>query len=1527
MELVVANLDKHFKSLKATGTTEVAPGDTLSANQAPVTSGPKQHLAETKIIHTGFGSYNRKQVKTGGGISYGQPQFFSPVYTPINWQIPSRRREIYMWSFVSGDRITTYDFSSRDVSEIREGDKLLNHLGEVGVVDKVSSREVDTELFTLEYQGYYDDTSVTSGHRMLIVRSEDMLCKYFKDAKNGRRFCRDQYICKRTGCKEYESRDLSLVEVPVEEVNEGDYVVTPIPSEVVKSEINTVEKARLLGYYCAEGSLTNSNSVGFSFNENETEYVDEVIRLLESSFKCVSFNIEPRPQYSVVQLTANCKEFHDLCERHCGSIASQKRLSHELVLSPYDIQMNFLGTYWNGDGCQCFATGADGRLDFRTASKTLADQLVFVLARCGIPSRVTYSVSKNDKVGSLMFKNSKKEEFHIYTVCFGIKNSGEFSKFSSCKVYEQNGHNNNSIRIIGNNIVRRITSITSKPYKGVVYDVRVPPEHTIICNLISIKQCRFWYENEPRVATSLDFYSRFPITGFETECSNRYVKHYFDELNKKLNMDKWARIISHEVHLLGDCFPFLEIECEHCGGSGRVGGEVCEHEGGSFKRLLILNPDFIEVFTNPISPDEVITYVPDDELRDIVLKNGPGSDKLSPEVKKMIAQGRPIPLDSRCVSHLKYGESGYRRYGISMIRRLFPILSYKTKIMTAQWIVAERMIVPIKVVKVGSDERPASESDIATVQSQLMSTSNDPNLCIVTHHAFDMDFIGASGKILPVSGEYEFINQEILDGFGLNKQLITGEGPCYHPDVEILTENGWKFYAEVEDGEKLATFNPRNNSLEYQDFINRIVRDYDGEIVHFETNKIDMLVTTNHRMWVQERCCVNQKDAYTEWKVLPAEDVRHRSKMRACVDDWVGEIPEQYSDGVDFGGVKVGLESFVRYLGYYISEGYASEENGNISQKIGTESCERIRGTFESTGLSYGNWTNKNGMEVFSIHKPQRQWLMENVPGKAKQKFIPKWVKNLPKEYLEILLEALIDGDGSIHSTQLKKGSLYQTYMSASRKLADDVMEISLKLGYSPTISTVVGENTFVKDVNYIQYRVNIPSSNIGKFPVLDTFIFGDSSSDRRKCISRFDYKGKVWCFEVPNEFLIVRMNGKLLVCGNTYSSAAMGAEIMIKRLESWRLELKRWIEEKIYLPVAKMRGFKEKNEWGEEEWVYPKLRWDSLNLRDRQQERQMMLQLYDKGLVSAHRVLEEFEIDPDTEFEQMRYERIEMMTQQPPGQAAGGAEGGGGMDLGGGGGGGGLSLGGGMDAPPEGGMGGPPGADAGGMPPPPGGGGGAMGGGMGAPASSRTMIVRTAVDDFLDQGMQKTAQSDPSLYGGKILTRETREKLDREREKIKKQKEKHEHEVQDPNGSGDGFMRDPKGRIMMTGIEKKVIKGVEQKQLRGQIRYNAVPSYEVYVGSRPVVIDIAFPDIFVGVECDGATFHGAPDQKQRDEARDNLLRNLGWVIIRFDEEEIESRFDQVMMSIVNEIDKRELWIRQEREKLKERSKESKLGQ
>jgi hypothetical protein len=76
---------------------------------------------------------------------------------------------------------------------------------------------------------------------------------------------------------------------------------------------------------------------------------------------------------------------------------------------------------------------------------------------------------------------------------------------------------------------------------------------------------RFFYMNEPKIAASIDFYSYFPMSDWEHECKVNKVKRYFDLFKKKHKLPHWMRLISQEIHLIGDCFPLIEISCPQIG--------------------------------------------------------------------------------------------------------------------------------------------------------------------------------------------------------------------------------------------------------------------------------------------------------------------------------------------------------------------------------------------------------------------------------------------------------------------------------------------------------------------------------------------------------------------------------------------------------------------------------------------------------------------------------------------------------------------------------------------------------------------------------------------------------------------------------------------------------------------------------------------------------------------------------------------------------------------------------------------------
>ena len=78
---------------------------------------------------------------------------------------------------------------------------------------------------------------------------------------------------------------------------------------------------------------------------------------------------------------------------------------------------------------------------------------------------------------------------------------------------------------------------------------------------------------------------------------------------------------------------------------------------------------------------------------------------------------------------------------------------------------------------------------------------------------------------------------------------ISGNHDCFSEDTEILTEHGWANYFEVEEDTKIATFNKQTKNIEFQNYIEKQVYDYNGEMYSIKNSACDLLITPNHRVY------------------------------------------------------------------------------------------------------------------------------------------------------------------------------------------------------------------------------------------------------------------------------------------------------------------------------------------------------------------------------------------------------------------------------------------------------------------------------------------------------------------------------------------------------------------------------------------------------------------------------------------------------------------------------------------------------
>lgn len=1176
---------------------------------------------------------NAQFAGSGANVTMTQPMFFSPLHTPQNWQQPSKRREQYMWArfymenepkvaagvnFYCFDPLTPLlmaDGAQKSIYTTKIGDRVRCHDGTVGIVEKVHVRQTEEEMLKIFISGISQGPlMVTKGHEILVYRDD-----------------KTSFI-------------------RAEELKIGDYLVTPAKYNADERHQVSFDEdfVWLLGVYAAEGcgipyeheSLKHKierHYQGIYFCLSYGEYKDFAQKIKEKVTKLYpdcSITIRQDIDHGTTIVSVYGRNIaDDLCGLVPGIAKDgSKRFASVICSCSKSNIKSILNGFMSGDGCFNKNNGFQGV----GVSKKLCEQIANFCDILGLPYSFTMTrISKGNRQICYNIRISRR-------ACQDLVEGSDNHKFYVHNIDDDLARNT-PYEVKDNFIIRKIRKIKNYFYDGEVYDLTISGAHTYVVNRIAVHN------------------SDFSMSGFILECSNGKILRYFEKQVKDLKLNHWLKMISHEYYMLGDVFPFTEIECTSCGGSGVTkDGKSCNHPDGKIKRIVVLNPDWIEVQSNALASEPVISLVPDEDLREIVAKREPRQiyDRLPKKLIEMVSKGLPIQLSNRCVSHIKHNASPYGIYGTSLIRRLFTILAYKTKIMTANWIIAERLILPVRIVKVGSDARPATAADILDTSNQLSAVANDPNLTLVTHHNLEYNWEGAAGKIQNVTAEIEQIGKEILDGLMLNQALLNGEMTCHDEETLTLTEDGFKKYNEVTENDKIGCYNPETKKIEYHNYLEKNVYDYSGEMVKFGSDKIDILVTPNHRMWINSEKGFN---------FVEAKDV-------------------------------------------------------------------------------------ENGSEIITK---------------------PIW-----------------------------------------RRQEDSSFETS-----------------------------------------------------KIESIEKVPYSGKVFCFRVPYGLFVTKRNGRITIQGNSYSGAQVGVETMIKRLQSWQNTLSEWVENNIFLPIAMMQGFideKATKELDEPQYIYPTIKWNDLNLRDKSGHLQLMMQLHDNRIISTQKLLEEFDIDYDQETERLREEAI---MAGPAGQVggmggAGGAAPGAFGGIGGGGGGaplGGSPMEGGMPGMPTGQPGMPGPEMGGGMGGAPGGPAGAAGGAMGAPGGAPGATAALLPPNFKIGKKGK---------GGKSL-----------------------EEMYKPL---------PPKFVRLTKLEQKMYRILQGADIPNQL----FTQYAVSLPGekQPFVLDFAYPNLGMGIESNGKIWHENAEAKIRDQQRDQKLANIGWRILRFNEEAIQQQPEAVKAVIQEQV-------------------------
>lgn len=345
---------------------------------------------------------------------------------------------------------------------------------------------------------------------------------------------------------------------------------------------------------------------------------------------------------------------------------------------------------------------------------------------------------------------------------------------------------------------------------------------------------------------------------------------------------------------------------------------------------------------------------------------------------------------------------------------------------------------------------------------------------------------------------------------------------CYDMDTKVFTPRGMKSYEELEIGDTVWTLDKHEHLIE-EPVLDKVKMPHNGEMIYVSSNKVDQLVTPNHRMMIKK--CEGKPRRWGEIEETHAEnlvDLKGRVRIPTC-GIWEKKHEEfiETSKLIDQSQFhfnahklpdKLRSEWVADILGWYISEGFTGSSTicwGAASD----EQQQEIRQLLDDIGIH--NYLGTHKRSVVCSNKGL-ETLVRQCGHLAKNKKIPDWAMNQGSRFLERLFSAVMKGDGS--RVQVQSGHITAVYYTKSTRLAEQMAEIGLKLGMSSRICE--------------RETLNPTKTKKSKSYIVR---FRRSQADlEKRNISVVPYNGEVWCISVPSGRVFIERNGKISLSGQT---------------------------------------------------------------------------------------------------------------------------------------------------------------------------------------------------------------------------------------------------------------------------------------------------------------------------------------------------------------------------------------------------------
>jgi uncharacterized OB-fold protein len=428
-----------------------------------------------------------------------------------------RMSTLSMGCFLEGAQVSMADGTRVAIEDVAPGDLVITHRGRAREVLNKQIKPYRGEMRHIQAVGVSSTIRATANHGFEVLRQptvcacgcgEDLgetsthtraMTRRFKHGHIQRIYNSNNTYsldeARQRKEKIAEIKSFTFEKVRADALAVGDFLCFPRVAFKGNSGGWTVGKARLVGYFLAEGSFLKRKGepveVQFNFSMTEKDtYVREVVDLLRQEFPEANAPwLQDRPERTTCVVHAYGRELAAWFHQHCGEYSHRKRMSTEVMGLPAEFHRHVVGAWLNGDG----TFGKDNKsLSGTSCSYDLACQMHLLLVRCGVFARMECQqngqhIEIAEAVGAGWARHVETGKRPAITLVMGMSLSHTLSDV--CDKAGRRSEKEQQLRLLDDKVIFPITSIETNWHDGLVYNMEVEEDHTYLVEGVAVHNC------------------------------------------------------------------------------------------------------------------------------------------------------------------------------------------------------------------------------------------------------------------------------------------------------------------------------------------------------------------------------------------------------------------------------------------------------------------------------------------------------------------------------------------------------------------------------------------------------------------------------------------------------------------------------------------------------------------------------------------------------------------------------------------------------------------------------------------------------------------------------------------------------------------------------------------------------------------------------------------------------------------------------------------------------------------------------